>query len=192
VLFRQEFLEGLQKGTVTLAFRRWRRPSVKTGGTLLTPVGLLHIGTVDITTIEDVSNADARRAGYDNRDALVTELNARQEGNVYRIELGPLGPDPRIALRQRHAVDSELQDLIVQLDRLDARSQRAPWTRRVLDILHANPAVRAGDLCGMVGQEKYVFKLNVRKLKKLGLTESLDVGYRLSPRGTALLAKLRR
>jgi ribosomal protein S19E (S16A) len=27
----------------------------------------------------------------------------------------------------------------------------------------------------------------VRKLKELGLTESLEVGYRLSPRGRALL-----
>jgi hypothetical protein len=31
---------------------------------------------------------------------------------------------------------------------------------------------------------------DVRKLKELGLTESLEVGYRLSPRGRALLARL--
>jgi hypothetical protein len=31
------------------------------------------------------------------------------------------------------------------------------------------------------------FKTNVRKLKNLGLTESLDVGYRLSPRGQRVL-----
>ena len=42
-----------------------------------------------------------------------------------------------------------------------------------------------------VGQERLVFKQNVRKLKTLGLTESLEVGYRLSPRGMALLEKLR-
>jgi hypothetical protein len=33
--------------------------------------------------------------------------------------------------------------------------------------------------------------LNVRKLKHLGLTESLGTGYRLSPRGEALLDSLR-
>jgi hypothetical protein len=43
----------------------------------------------------------------------------------------------------------------------------------------------------MVGQEKMVFKLNVRKLKALGLTESLEIGYRLSPRGQILLRRLR-
>ena len=31
------------------------------------------------------------------------------------------------------------------------------------------------------------FKLNVRKLKQLGLTESLSTGYHLSPRGVAFL-----
>ena len=38
-----------------------------------------------------------------------------------------------------------------------------------------------------LGQEKRRFKLDVRKLKELGLTESLPVGYRLSPRGHAVL-----
>jgi hypothetical protein len=35
--------------------------------------------------------------------------------------------------------------------------------------------------------ERQAFKLNVRKLKELGLTESLEVGYRLSPLGEAFL-----
>jgi len=191
MIFRQPFLRGLQNGTLTLAFRRWRRPSVKSGGTLLTAVGLLHIGAIEIVDVEDISNRDAQRAGYDRRETLLSQLNERKEGKVYRIELGPLEPDPRIALRQRRPADSELQELMVRLDRLDARAGGAPWTRRVLDVVEAHPAVRAGDLCGKVGQERDTFKLNVRKLKRLGLTESLEIGYRLSPRGEALLAKLR-
>ena len=35
-----------------------------------------------------------------------------------------------------------------------------------------------------------MFKTDVRKLKELGLTESLEVGYRLSPRGEAVLRAL--
>jgi len=191
MLFRQQFLHGLQNGTVTLAFRRWRRPSVKAGGTLLTAVGLLHIGAVEIVAAEDISNRDARLAGYDSRETLLGELSERKGGDVYRIELGPLEPDPRIALRQRRPGDSELEDLMVRLERLDARSSGAPRTRRVLDVVEAHPAVRAGDLCGKVGQDRDSFKLNVRKLKRLGLTESLATGYRLSPRGQALLDRLR-
>jgi hypothetical protein len=192
VIFRQEFLDGIRTGSVTIAFRRWRRPSVKAGGTLLTAVGLLHIRDVSPVAMEGISDADARRAGYQSRQALVGELSERTEGELYRIDLGPLDADPRIAFRKKRASDSDLHDLIVRLDRLDARSDGTPWTRRVLDLIEAHPARRAGDLCKMAGQDKIAFKLNVRKLKALGLTESLEVGYRLSPRGAALLDELRR
>jgi hypothetical protein len=192
VIFRQEFLDGIQKGSITVAFRRWRRPSVKSGGTLLTAVGMLHIRDVSLVSLESISDADARRAGYESRETLVEELTERSDGKIYRIELGALEADPRIALRMKRASDSDLQDLILRLERLDGRSNGAPWTRRVLDLVHDHPARRAGDLCKMAGQDKMSFKLNVRKLKTLGLTESLEVGYRLSPRGAALLDELRR
>jgi len=192
VIFRQRFLDGIKNGSVTIAFRRWRRPSVKSGGTLLTAAGMLHIRDVNLVSLDSISSADARRAGYETRESLIEELTERSEGKIYRIDLGTLEADPRIALRTKRASDSDLQDLIVRLDRLDARSNGAPWTRRVLDLVDAHPARRAGDLCKMAGQDKVSFKINVRKLKTLGLTESLEVGYRLSPRGVALLDQLRR
>jgi hypothetical protein len=192
LLFRQRFLDGIRKGTVTLAFRRWRRPSVRPGSTLLTAVGQLHIGSVTVVELDRISPTDIRRAGYDSRQALLAELNLRAEGEIYRIELGPLRPDPRIALRASPARgQAELQELIRRLQRLDGRDRGAPWVLRILEVLSSHPQVRAADLCGLVGQEKKQFKLNVRKLKSLGLTESLDIGYRLSPRGTALLDYLR-
>ena len=191
MLFRQIVLDGIRAGTVTLAFRRWRRPSVRAGGTLLTAVGQLHIGAITRVEPHAISATDARRAGYESRDALLAELSDRMEGEVYRIELGPLGPDPRVGLRQSPAAgERERQELLTRLERLDARADGGPWTRRTLEVLRAHPGVRAGDLCRLVGQPKEQFKLNVRKLKALGLTESLEVGYRLSPRGSALLDHL--
>ena len=192
MIFRQEFLDGIRNGSITVAFRRWRRPSVKTGGTLLTAGGLLHIRDVSPIAIEDISDSDARCAGYPSRDALVEELNERTDGKLYRIDLGTLEADPRVALRGKRASESDLENLIVRLERLDARANGAPWTRQVLDLIDTHPARRAGDLCKMAGQDKMSFKTNVRKLKTLGLTESLEVGYRLSPRGVALLDELRR
>ena len=47
--------------------------------------------------------------------------------------------------------------------------------------------MRAPDLAAQVGRETGEFKRDVRKLKELGLTISLEVGYRLSPRGQAYL-----
>lgn len=192
MLFRKEFLEGIRTGAVTLAFRRWRRTSVRAGGTLLTPVGQLSIKSVEPVPLNLISASDAHRAGYQSREMLLAELQRRPEGEIYRIELGPLLPDPRIAMREMSTVtDAEFQVLQNQLNRLDARAVDGAWTFRALAAVSSHPGVRAGDLCGLVGQQKERFKLNMRKLKNLGLSESLGTGYRLSPRGEALLSLLR-
>jgi len=188
MLFRQRFLDGIRDGSITLAFRRWRRPSVRTGGTLLTAVGQLGIASVGRVAIDEISDRDARRAGYESRDELLAELGQRAEGDIYRVELGAIGPDPRIALRERMpSTADERATLVAAVRRLDARAAEGPWTRQTLELIRAHPAVRAADLCRLLGQEKEPFKLNVRKLKKLGLTESLETGYRLSARGSAVL-----
>ena len=190
MIIRRRFLDGIQNGSVTLAFRRWRRPSVKSGGTLLTAVGQLHIGAVTEIALQDISTRDAKRAGYESLDALVGELNRYDDGKVYRIELGRLDADPRIALRKTKASTQENDAMRERLDRLDAHAGDGAWTRRTLELIQAHPGRRAGDLCELMGQEKMRFKGNVRKLKSMGLTESLEVGYRLSPRGAALLRTL--
>ena len=188
MLFRQKFLDGIRDGTITLAFRRWRRPSVRSGGTLLTAAGQLSITSVDEVALTRISEADARRAGYTSREALLAELRARDEGKVYRIELGALRVDPRVALRQSASLsETECDGIARRLRRLDTRSPHGPWTRATLDLIRSRPGVRAGDLCRLVGLDLPPFKLNVRKLKTLGLTESLEVGYRLSPRGTLFM-----
>jgi hypothetical protein len=189
MLFRQDSLAAIREGRITVAFRRWIRPTVRTGGTLMTAIGQLQIVDVRRIAEDDITDEDATRAGYASRQALRDELASRTEGVVYRIELGALGPDPRTALRMRDAMsDGELATLRAKLTRLDASAPGGPWTRRVLELIRDNPAVRAGDLCKAVQMERLPFKSNVRKLKALGLTESLEVGYRLSPRGGAFLA----
>lgn len=117
-------------------------------------------------------------------------LNEKPLGQVFRIELGPLAPDTRIALRQSLPDEQETGDILTRLERLDARAKTGAWTKAVLDLLQRHPGVRAGDLSGLVGQDKDDFKIDVRKLKNLGLTESLGTGYRLSPRGEAVLEAL--
>ena len=64
MIFRQKFLDGIRDGIITLAFRRWRRPSVRAGGTLLTAVGQLEIVSVDEVALTRISEVDARRAGF--------------------------------------------------------------------------------------------------------------------------------
>jgi hypothetical protein len=187
MLFQQRFLDGIREGSITLAFRRWRRPSVRAGGTLLTPVGELTISSLSQIALSEISAKDARRAGYESLDALHDALRERPDGQIYRIELGLLRPDPRIALRAAATLTSdEARDLVARLKRLDDDAARL-WTQATLELIRSRPGVRAGDLCRVIGQDKDTFKLNVRKLKALGLTESLEVGYTLSPRGRAFL-----
>jgi hypothetical protein len=191
MLFKRAFLDGIASGEIMVAFRRWTRPTVRAGGTLKTAVGVLAIEAVERVSAEAITEAEARRAGYPSLGALMAELDARDQGEIYRIELRFAGPDPRIALRERADLSSEeLAALRKRLGRLDAASPAGPWTLAVLRLIDCNPGVRAGDLAPQVAQERAAFKVNVRKLKASGLTESLEVGYRLSPRGRALLDSL--
>jgi len=191
MLFPRETLEAIAEGRVTLAFRKWRRPTVRPGGTLHTRAGLLAIDTVEPIAESDITEADAREAGYPSRDDLLSWLHRRDEGQLYRVRFRLAGPDPRIALREDVALDGEaFAGLVARLDRLDRSSVHGPWTRETLRLIRERPAVRAADLAAYLGRETLPFKADVRKLKALGLTESLEVGYRLSPRGEALLARL--
>jgi hypothetical protein len=190
VLIKRAVLDGIAEGRIDLAFRRQRRPTVKTGGSLRTVVGQLAIGRVDEVTERQISAADARRAGYGSRAELLRELARREDGRIYRVEVSLAGPDPRALLRESSDLtDADVADIDRRLTRLDRASSHGPWTMETLRLVERHPATLSTDIAAMVGRERKPFKTDVRKLKELGLTESLEVGYRLSPRGRAYLAR---
>jgi hypothetical protein len=183
--FRPADLAAIAAGEVSVAFRRWKRPMVRPGGRQTTPVGVLAFDSVE--RVDEITPSDARRAGYRDADEAWAMLR-RREGDVYRIGLRLAGPDPRIALRE----DAELTGadrarIAERLARLDRASSHGPWTEPTLRAIERSPGTRAADLAERFGRERLPFKADVRKLKALGLTESLEVGYRLSPRGRAYL-----
>jgi hypothetical protein len=185
MLFRPADLAAIAAGEVTVAFRRWKRPMVKPGGRQLTPVGVIAFDAIE--RVEEITAADARRAGFADPDAAWAMLR-RREGDLYRITLRLAGPDPRVALRDDAALDdADRAEIAARLARLDHASTHGPWTEATLRAIAASPGTRAGDLAERFGRERLPFKADVRKLKALGLTESLEVGYRLSPRGRAYL-----
>jgi hypothetical protein len=189
MLFRREILDGIADGRVNLAFRRWRKPSVKAGSRVRTASGVVPIVSIETVEIGTISNADAKTAGYASREALLEELGANEEGKIYRIALGEIEADARIALRAQSELSaSERSELRARFDKWE---KSAPgYFPAILKILDDKPATAAGELASSFGVEKLKFKQDVRKLKELGLTESLDVGYRLSPRGKAVLKML--
>lgn len=193
MLIRREHLEGIVRGDVTLAFRRWKRPTVKAGGTLNTALGQLAIEAVDEVTERAIRETDAKRAGFASRAALLASLRGGRGGSdraLYRVRLSFGGADPRVALRANTTLTADdLAGLRARLERYDAASQHGPWTVAALRAIETRPATLSTHLAETLGFERFWFKTNVRKLKALGLTESLDIGYRLSPRGRAFLKR---
>ena len=192
MLFKVAVLDEIRRGRVTLAFRRWTKPTVRASGTLRTPIGVLGIDDVRKVAEAEISEADARRAGYGDRDALLSELRARHDGTIYRIDFHLAGEDPRKALRAQKLLSSDdLAALKARLATLDRHSSDGPWTIACLCLINQAQGRPAAELAERLAPDKLVLKRRIRRLKELGLTESLQVGYRLSERGQALLDGLR-
>lgn len=185
-------LRGIADGTVDRAFRRWDRPRVKAGGSQRTALGVIGFTSVETVGRAELTEADAERAGLRSLEQLLVILDRRLERPIYRIGLELIGPDPRVALREARPTRRELDEVRASLERLDRASRHGPWTRAVLEAIGDRPSTPAADLAASFGREKLSVKLDVRKLKELGLTESLRPGYRLSPRGASVLRSLRR
>jgi hypothetical protein len=190
MLLSPEELEGIREGRVELAFRCWDRPRVRVGTRMRTSAGLVEILEVDPVPLEGITEEEARLAGAASLEELVSLLRVwLHKGAVYRVRLSWAGPDPRIALRNSADLSrEEISELLRRLARMD---RPGPWTQAVLELIDRSPGTRAADLARQLGRETLPFKRDVRKLKELGLTESLEVGYRLSPRGSALLQAIR-
>lgn len=186
MLLKADLLARIKAGEVDTVFRRWKRSTVKAGGTLMTSAGLLSIDSIEPIALADVTLPDVKRAGFASLDEFHRWLDTMKDGDLCIIRLHYAGEDPRIALRnQRDLSPAELAQANAALDKLDGKS---PWTRQALRLIAAHPGRLAEDLAGEMAMEKAPFKSKVTKLKELGLTESLEVGYRLSPRGETVLA----
>jgi hypothetical protein len=193
VLFPLRVLDAIRDGRVDLAFRRWERARVRPGSRLRTAIGVLEVGSVEIVERSSLGEDEARRAGFDSREDLLAMLDERDRGAIHRVELRYAGADPRVELRAKADLsETELGEIARKLARLDEASRHGPWTTSVLELIARKPEVRAEELAAELGRQKPPFKRDVRKLKELGLTISLSPGYRLSPRGEAVLKALGR
>jgi len=187
VLFDAQTLHGLTEGRVSATFRRWTTVRPQPGSRFTTRVGVVEVTGIAPADPKALTEADAASAGFASRDALLAWTAKKGSGDLYRIGIRLVGPDPRIALRATDDLDdTEVAALTARLDRMD-RAADQPWTRQALELIARHPGVVSTDLAAAAGQERAAFKIRIRRLKALGLTESLEVGYRLSPRGTAYL-----
>jgi hypothetical protein len=189
MLLKHDVLSGIETGRIGSVYRRWDQARVKAGSHLRTAIGVIEVVAVEAVDPKTLTQEDAIEGGFEDVPELVASAGSRGE-TLYRIRLGHVGPDPRVILRETIPDEAGLTEIERRLQRLDAISKHGPWTKKTLVLIGENPGVRAEDLATSVGREKMPFKLDVRKLKEMGLTESLLTGYRLSPRGEAVMKRL--
>ncbi|BAX98462.1 hypothetical protein MSTE_03157 [Mycobacteroides stephanolepidis] len=201
MLFEPRLRAGIHDGTISVAYRRWKRPQVKVGGRYrvgsdrirsMTTFDFIEVDAVDEITARDIDDADALLAGYPSAAAARSDVGASANDPLYRLAFRKIAmADPRAELASAVALsDADIADIDARLDRMDRSATPGPWTREVLLEIAQRPQVRAKDLesCSR-WPDLATFKVHVRKLKNLGLTLSLPVGYRLSPRGEEYLAR---
>ncbi len=202
MLISKPVADGIRSGTITMQYRRWDAPRVPAGGRQLTPAGLIEFGAVtEIKDVVTLTDRQARAAGFRDAAALRKALaprptrqpsarGAKGGERIYRIRVRWVGEDPRLELREQVPDEAELAELAAKVARLDVGKASGPWTRQVLEWIRDNPQVVSKELATLLGRELLPLKVDIRKLKALGLTISHEVGYELSVRGRVYLASL--
>jgi hypothetical protein len=192
VLFRSKQVRDIAEGRVSVNFRQWKRPQAKVGGKYRVGTGLIEVESIDVVSPEAVADADLEHAGLDRADLMRLVTDGDAAGKLYRIRFrySPVDDRPRPPTDETELTAEDVQALRTRLAKMDATSTVGPWTAATLRAIDERPATRAAELAISLGRETPSFKADVRRLKALGLTESLEVGYRVSPRGRAFLERL--
>jgi hypothetical protein len=181
--------ERVARGEITVTWRLWKYAHVKPGRPYSTGFGFVHVEDVRRVHAADVTDADAHEAGLPDAAALIdlacahTGADPTPETALYRVQFHYLDTPP-----EKPALS--LDEIEKRLDRLDSASPRSPWTLATLRAIEADAGVPARLLAIDRGLDTPAFKRNVRKLKALGLTISLDTGYELSELGQTYLDSL--
>ncbi|HMQ07547.1 MAG TPA: hypothetical protein PKC30_09620 [Saprospiraceae bacterium] len=192
MLFKETHLQGIKSGKISLAFRKWKKVAVKTGSLLLTSIGLVKIGKIQTIEENNITDQDALSAGFENSKKLIQTFPDNSTGIIYKIEISFYAPDPRIKLQDQNELSEEhFEEIKRKLQRLDDHSKHGQWTANVLMAIKHHPNLHAVGIAKITGYEKEWLKLNIRKLKNLGLTISHQVGYEISPFGELVLKKLK-
>lgn len=194
MLFAGSDKDGVESGKITAAYRRWAEARVVEGRIYRTNAGRIEIDSVRQVNPELISDYDDDIFAADRQNArdVRRRLRGTEDWPTFLIKFHLVeGADPRDELAATAELTAEdLEDLRARLAKLDELSRHGAWTTATLQKIQASPATRAGDLAADFGRDTATFKLDVRKLKNLGLTYSLEIGYELSPRGAAYLASL--
>jgi hypothetical protein len=188
LLFQKRFHAGIVDRSVRLTFRQWDKPHVRVGGRYrVHPLGVVEVEEVGRVAVRDIGEAEAKLAGFESRTELLEYLRERapitEATQIWRIKFHHGGDGDRVELALEDKLSPEdVKSITERLKRLDAKRR---WTQKTMELIAQNPKVAASQLAIKLKRDKVELKEDIRKLKRLGLTESYEVGYDLSPRGKA-------
>jgi hypothetical protein len=186
LMFTREDHNRVRSGEITVTWRLWKYQHVKAGRPYATGFGHVFVEDVRVVRAADVTDDDAHEVGLPDVDALYDQVREHTGATVspdttlYRVQFNYLEKPPEKPVFSLEEIDK-------RLDRLDRASPRGPWTMTALRLIEESPGVVSTSLNLEAGIDRPTFKLNVRKLKALGLTLSLEVGYELSELGQSYL-----
>lgn len=182
MILKDRIAQQVADGTVTRVYRRWSTARIREEATFISTVGEIRVTRVEVVDFSALVDDDAVKAGYETLGDLAETFRGDEAFPIYRIDLEWVGEDPRVLLANQSALSpSDLNEVRTRLQRFDRASSHGAWKEETLRAIAASPGKRAEELRGRLPKD--VFKRNVQKLKALGLTNSLPVGYELTPRG---------
>ncbi len=194
MMFKSRFHRGIKDGSITCTFRYWKRPQAVAGNFYkINPIGHIKVTEVKEVSSRSITKKDAVASGFEDGKALREYLAnfASKDRELYLVRFTYEG------LRQDQLPDQSSVDdpeeflkLKNKLAVRDKNSKVGPWTHKTLKLVGKNPGMSSEFLAKKLKRDRQELKRDMRKLKQLGLTISLEVGYKLSPRGSSYLEQL--
>ena len=193
VLFRSEQQRRVEAGEIKVTYRAWQSPRVRIGERYRVGAGSIQVHACAPVAVAEITDADANEAGFADRAALITAAAYRRPEGLaypdvlYRVVFTYDAVEARPGPERERLTDADALMLTKKLRAMDERSDVGPWTWATLREIGDNPGLVSSKLAENLRRERFALKGDIRKLKALGLTISLETGYELSPRGQALL-----
>ena len=189
LMFTSEDHGRVAAAEITVTWRLWKYAHVKPGKVYASGFavgGAIAVEDVRVVPASEITDADALEVGLPGATALIDYARSHTGREVsgdtllYRVQFHfePVGPP-----KPQYSLD----EVSIRLQRLDKASRAGPWTLTALRLIEENPGVVARNLAVEMGMPRDDLKVNVRKLKALGLTLSLPVGYELTELGQSYL-----
>jgi hypothetical protein len=95
--FSRELRDDVIAGDITLSFRLWRRPKVRTGGRYPVGPALIEVDSVELVPFATVTPDEVRRCGEPDLESLRRRTAhagpVADDTLVYRVEFHLAGPE---------------------------------------------------------------------------------------------------